>query len=220
MKDIVRALTGGTTYCEISNVALDHPETRISVKRGKDFVEICAMASRVVVDTDNCLPESEKFLKEIRADEPGDSGDDPDFGGSDEQFAKPTVRWGNHELTVEEYPPRPDSGQHAREHASSITRAALRDTLTRRDKASSIPTEPHVVRHISRVSTGVYDFGRQFTARDHSLLCRGVAPFLWWSNHNRFVCFDLKRFLAGQFNRAGVMRETQSCLNRAERGVG
>jgi CO/xanthine dehydrogenase Mo-binding subunit len=92
VKNVVRAFAGGPTRLEISNVAFYHAEIRNTAERSKNFVEVCAMASRVVVDTDNCLPESEKFLKEIRADEPGDSGDDPDFGGSDEQFAKPTVR--------------------------------------------------------------------------------------------------------------------------------
>jgi len=38
------------------------------------------MASREVVDPDNCLPEREQLLKEIGADEPSDSRDDPDFG--------------------------------------------------------------------------------------------------------------------------------------------
>jgi hypothetical protein len=70
---------------------------------------------------------------------------------------------------------RAESEQRAREHAISIIHAALAASQ-RRDKASSIPTEPIVVRHISRVSTGVYEFGRNFAARDHSLLCRGVAP--------------------------------------------
>jgi hypothetical protein len=105
MKDIVRSLAGGTTYFEISNVALDHPEIRISFEWGKNFVEICTMASREVVDTYNCLSEGEQFLKEIGADEPCDSGDDPNLGRRNKLFAKTTIRWGDHELTVEEYPP-------------------------------------------------------------------------------------------------------------------
>jgi hypothetical protein len=59
VKNVVSALAGGPTRIEISNVTLNHSEVRNSIERGKDFVEICAMPSRVVVDTDNCLPERE-----------------------------------------------------------------------------------------------------------------------------------------------------------------
>jgi hypothetical protein len=54
------------------------------------------MASRVVVDTDNCLPERQQFLKEIGADEPSDSGDHPDLGIRNKLFEKATMRWGDH----------------------------------------------------------------------------------------------------------------------------
>ena len=53
---------------------------------------------------------------------------------------------------------RAESEQRAREHAISITHAALAASQ-RRDKASSIPSEPKPDGLISRVSTGVYEFG-------------------------------------------------------------
>jgi hypothetical protein len=65
VKNVVRALAGGPTCLEISNVALDHAEVRNSIEWGKDFVEIRAMACRVVVDTDNYLAQGEQILKKI-----------------------------------------------------------------------------------------------------------------------------------------------------------
>ncbi len=65
VKNVVRALAGGPTRLEISNVALHHAEVRISIEWGKDFVEIRAMACRVVVNTDNCLSQGEQILKQI-----------------------------------------------------------------------------------------------------------------------------------------------------------
>ena len=124
MKDVVRALAGGAAHFDISNVAFHHAEIRYSVERGQDFVEICAMASREVVDTYNCLPEREQFLKEIGADEPRDSGDDPNLGRRNKLFAKTTIQWGDHELAVEEYPPGRIRAACAG-HTSSIIRAAL-----------------------------------------------------------------------------------------------
>ena len=53
---------------------------------------------------------------------------------------------------------RAESEQRAREHAISIIHAALAASQ-RRDKASSIPTEPQPDGLISHVSTGVYEFG-------------------------------------------------------------
>jgi hypothetical protein len=55
VKNIVRALTCRPTGRKIPNVALHHPEVSDSIEWGKDFVQVCAMASREVVDADNCL---------------------------------------------------------------------------------------------------------------------------------------------------------------------
>ena len=53
---------------------------------------------------------------------------------------------------------RAESEQRAREHAISIIHAALAASQ-RRDKASSIPTEPNPDGLISRVSAHAYEFG-------------------------------------------------------------
>lgn len=132
------------------------------------------MASREVVNTYDCLPKREQFLKEIGTDEPSDSGDDPNLGSGQQPIAKMPVRCGNHELTVEGYPP-------------SRFRAVVRGSTTARSNAP--PTAAiHVRRQgifhshraqgsqqylssISRVSTGAYE-------RGGTLLCAGLHFFV------------------------------------------
>jgi hypothetical protein len=63
------------------------------------------MTGREVVDADNCLAQGQEFLKEIGADEASDSGDNPDPWRSNQSFAKMAIGCGDHELTVEGYPP-------------------------------------------------------------------------------------------------------------------
>ena len=105
VKHVVRAFAGSAAGLKIPDVAFHHPEMRCALERAEDFVQIFAMAGRKVVDTDNCLPEREELLKEVGADEPGDSCDDPDFGSRDQLFAEMGIRCEDHELGVEEYPP-------------------------------------------------------------------------------------------------------------------
>ena len=111
------------------------------------------MASREVIDTDNSLPKSEQFFEEIRTDESGNAGDDPHLGCVKQMVAEISKRCGDHELSVEEYPPGRVRAVVRGRHARPIIRAAYRGNQ-RREKASSIPVYTILVLSLSRFPTG------------------------------------------------------------------
>jgi hypothetical protein len=81
MQHVVRAFARDPAGFEFADVTFYHPEVRGTLEWAAEYVvEVCAMASREVVDSNNGLAEVEQILKKIGADEPGDSRDDPDFG--------------------------------------------------------------------------------------------------------------------------------------------
>src|SRR2546423_15482989 len=59
------------------------------------------MARRKIVDADNVLAQREKILQQVRADEAGDAGDDPDFGRRCQALSEKFVRRGGHVNAVE-----------------------------------------------------------------------------------------------------------------------
>jgi hypothetical protein len=87
VKHVVSALACVATNLQIPDVALNHPEVRTALKLITEYiVEVRTMAGRVVIDADNCLTKAEQLLEEIGADEPRNSGDDPDFRGRPQMF--------------------------------------------------------------------------------------------------------------------------------------
>ena len=157
VEDEVGARADGAACLEIANVTFHHAEGSFTLERTfENVVEICTMSGREIIDTDHCLAERQQLLKQVGADESGNASNDPAFGRRKKLFAKKPVRCGDHELTVEEYPP---SRFRAVVRGSTSARsyaphpAAFSAT---RGKASSIPPVPSHLRSISRDSTVAY----------------------------------------------------------------
>src|SRR6185503_6470829 len=175
VEHVVSALASCAAGVEVSDVALDHAEAGTALQiAGEHFVEVGAMAGREVVDTDNSLPQPEKRLEEVGADEPGNACDDPDLGRGDQLFAKTPIRCGDHELTVEELLAGPIQGGRAQEHVHPIMRAASRG-FCRRDRASSIPITLHRAAFLNRGEATCYALRWRGRDKDHVLLCRETA---------------------------------------------
>ncbi len=67
---------------EGANVAVDEPEARPLrlAQRRADLVEIALVSGGEVVEADDLLLQGEQCLQEVRADETGDSRDEPPPG--------------------------------------------------------------------------------------------------------------------------------------------
>jgi hypothetical protein len=131
------------------------------------------MSGREVVDTDNFLPEPQKLLEEIGANEPGNPCDDPGLGRGEELFAKLPIRCGDHTLAVEESPAGPIQGVVRGRHVHPIMRAACRGILATRQ---SIFYSQHADIHKS-CRDSVLRVPSQRSASDHLVPCRETAPF-------------------------------------------
>ena len=106
MENVVRAVCRPATGVEIPDISFHHPELRRPLDwTAKDVVEVRVMPGREVVDADNGLTEREKLLQQVGSDETGNASDYPDFRGGHKLLSKATIRCGDHELAVEEYPP-------------------------------------------------------------------------------------------------------------------
>jgi hypothetical protein len=79
VEDIVCFLTGPVAGIEVPNIALDESERRplARLDRSLYVVEIAPGTRGEVIQTYNALIEFEQRLQEIRANKPGDSGDEP-----------------------------------------------------------------------------------------------------------------------------------------------
>jgi hypothetical protein len=66
VEDVINAVAHFATGCQISNVALDHSETRGSDQgSAQDFIEIPTMAGREIVQANDSLTESKQLLQDV-----------------------------------------------------------------------------------------------------------------------------------------------------------
>ncbi len=147
VEHVISVFTSGAARLQVSDIPLYQAEVRTDLERaGENFSKVGAMTGREVVDTDNFLPEPQKLLEEIGANEPGNPCDDPRLGRGEELFAKLPIRCGDHELAVEELPAGPIQGSSVREHLHPIMRAARRGFLpSRQGIFHSHHAAPHTI---------------------------------------------------------------------------
>src|SRR4051812_8830548 len=135
------------------------------------------MASGKIIETDDGLAECEEFLQDIGADETGDAGNCPYPGVGHKFVSKSRIRCGDHELSVEGYPPGRLHGRDAREHVYQITRAASHGSQ-RRDEASSIPRPRRRGQAVSCCHVASYAGAKKCSLSLRQFLSR-VCPSLW-----------------------------------------
>lgn len=105
MEYVIRAFTRSPTRFKISDVTFDHPETGGSRESTpQNFVEICPVTGRKVVDADHGLTKRQQIFQQIGADEAGNTRHHPDFGRGRKGLPKLPVRCGDHELVFEVCP--------------------------------------------------------------------------------------------------------------------
>jgi hypothetical protein len=87
---------------EVANVALYEVES-VSVvgMRGKRFVDVRSVASRKVVEANNCLPKSQELFEYVRTDEAADTGNEPTPRPLGKAIENVSVVGSAHVLTME-----------------------------------------------------------------------------------------------------------------------
>jgi len=116
MQDVIDAFAGVAAILERADVAFDETEPGPSRRADQrlDFVKIAPMSGGEIVQAHHGLVELEQSFQQVRADEAGDAGDQPDSGTGGE-FAEKLLVGGHNRLV-----------DHRRKSASSGRRMYFR----------------------------------------------------------------------------------------------